>query len=112
MTVEGMINLMVEKNPGMYKEDLKKIVALVLDGMREVIKRGDSLTLTGIGVVHPKFVEGQEVWKNPYTGRHEVLERRVVLAFRPYKKFQDYLTDRMAGEFSTESFGLDEGISV
>lgn len=112
MTVEGMVKLMADKNPTMNQEEIKKVVFLVLDGMREVIKRGDSLTITGIGVVYPKFVDSKEVWKNPFTGKHEVLERKVILAFRPYNKFQDYLTDRMAREFPTESFGLEEGMTV
>jgi len=112
MTIDGLIDVILEQNPGMIKEDVRKIVRVVFKGTKEVVHRGESLLLPGIGKIYPAFKEGKELWRNPYTKKHVVLDRRIVLKFTAYKKFEDHLTSLMAEEISPEDFGLDESTRV
>lgn len=98
MTNQEFVRLIMQQNPGMFRDDVWKIVQLVFEGMRKAISTGESLLIPGLGTIYPEFLEPKE-WKSPFNGEVKYLNKRVRLRFRPSKKMERHLTETLLGVF-------------
>lgn len=108
MTNKDFVRLIMKQNPGMFRDDVWKIVQLVFDGMREAIGTGESLLIPGLGTIYPEFLDAKE-WKSPFNGEVKTLDKRVRLRFRPSKKMERHLTEKLLGVF--DGTEVEEAVS-
>jgi len=110
MTNSEFIKLVLSKNPGMFQDDVRKIVKFVFTNIKEAIETGESILIPGVGTIYLQFKEGKTGWRNPFTGEVKDVEGKVKLRFRPNKRLQDHLTETMRDMFETGSVDLDYNI--
>ena len=81
MTKEGLVNAVCTKT-GMASADSKKAVQAVIDTITEVLKRGDSLQLTGFGTFSVEERAARE-GRNPATGEKLQIPAKKVAKWKP-----------------------------
>ena len=92
------LKFMSLRHPEMYKEDIRKIVDVVFDGIRAAITTGDNFYLPGIGIFYPfykRYEGGKRQWKSPGTGETYEIKDKVQLKFRASRSFERFLSEKL-----------------
>lgn len=77
---------------GMSRKEAGRLVDTMLDTIREVLVRGESVKVTGFGnfVVRKKE---ERVGRNPHSGEDLIIPARNVLTFKPSQLLRDRLNE-------------------
>jgi nucleoid DNA-binding protein len=92
------IKFMCDRHPGMYKEDVRKIVDVVFEGVKAAIATGDNFYLPGVGIFYPfykRYEGGKCQWKSPGTGEVYEIKDKVQLKFRASRSFERFLSEKL-----------------
>jgi len=68
---------------GVTLQDADRFVAIVLDEIRAMLKRGDEVTFKGFGRFAPVRQEGR-IKRKPETGERIITPAKNVVKFKPY----------------------------
>jgi integration host factor subunit alpha len=82
---------------GIPKKDASDILELMLDSIKGVLQKGETVKIAGFGnfvVRHKRARKG----RNPKTGEEIGITPRKVVTFRPSQVFKRYVNDAQAGE--------------
>ena len=79
MPVKSEILKQLSKNwPGFLKKDLEKFTNIILEEIKQTLKRGDRVELRGFGVFSTN-IQKASIRRNPRTGEKvNVLEKRTI----------------------------------
>ena len=90
MTKSDLILRLAEKNPHLYKRDVERIVATVLDEITAALARGDRVELRGFGAFSVKH-RGARIGRNPRTGESVRVSEKAVPYFKTGKELRERL---------------------
>jgi integration host factor subunit alpha len=82
---------------GIPKKDASDILELMLDSIKGVLQKGETVKIAGFGnfvVRHKRARKG----RNPKTGEEIGITPRKVVTFRPSQVFKRYVNDAQADE--------------
>lgn len=101
MTNREFILHITKQHPGMFQEDVGKMIQVVFHGLRTAIANGESLLIPGLGTLYPEFVEPR--MKTLPSGERRLLDEKVRVRFKASRKFERKLTEELLGVLSNES---------
>jgi integration host factor subunit alpha len=84
---------------GIPKKDASDILELMLDSIKAVLQKGETVKIAGFGnfvVRHKRARKG----RNPKTGEEIGITPRKVVTFRPSQVFKRFVSDAQPGEMS------------
>ena len=84
---------------GIPKKDASDILELMLDSIKAVLQKGETVKIAGFGnfvVRHKRARKG----RNPKTGEEIGITPRKVVTFRPSQVFKRFVSDSQPGEMS------------
>lgn len=103
MTNRDFIKYLMHLHPGMFRDDVQKMVQVVFSGMRSALALGESINIPGLGTISPEFVEQKGTyWVNPATGEETELQDKFRLRFSGSRKFEQELTNKMMGTLNVK----------
>lgn len=82
---------------GIPKKDASDILELMLDSIKGVLQKGETVKIAGFGnfvVRHKRARKG----RNPKTGEEIGITPRKVVTFRPSQVFKRYVNDAQSGD--------------
>ncbi len=82
---------------GIPKKDASDILELMLDSIKAVLQKGETVKIAGFGnfvVRHKRARKG----RNPKTGEEIGITPRKVVTFRPSQVFKRFVSDAQPGE--------------
>jgi integration host factor subunit alpha len=82
---------------GIPKKDASDILELMLDSVKAVLQKGETVKIAGFGnfvVRHKRARKG----RNPKTGEEIGITPRKVVTFRPSQVFKRYVNDAQSGD--------------
>jgi len=90
MTKAEIIDAVYERVGGFSKKEAAEVVEAVFDSMKEVLREGEKIKLSGFGnfVVREKAAR---IGRNPQTGDEIMIAARRVLTFRPSQVLKEIL---------------------
>lgn len=91
MTKADLISEVFEK-VGLPKQDAEELVEMILDSIKQVLKEGETVKLSGFGnfVVRSK---NSRKGRNPKTGQEIEITPRKVVSFRPSMIFKEHVVE-------------------
>jgi len=99
MTKADMISDVFDK-VGLPKQDAEELVEMILDTVKQTLKQGDTVKLSGFG----NFVVRQKrsrKGRNPKTGQEIEITPRSVVSFRPSMIFKEHVIESTASSSAT-----------
>ncbi len=70
--------------PNIYKKDLEKITDIILNEIKQTLKRGERVELRGFGVFSTK-IQKQRISRNPRTGQKVNTREKKTIHFKMSK---------------------------
>ena len=87
-----LLNQLKESYPNFLKKDLEKVVSVVLNEIKQALKRGDRVELRGFGMFSTN-IQKARISRNPKTGEKvNTLEKRTIhfkMAKEMFKKLNN-----------------------
>jgi integration host factor subunit alpha len=99
MTKADIISDVFDK-VGLPKQDAEELVEMILDTIKQTLKTGDTVKLSGFG----NFVVRQKrsrKGRNPKTGQEIEITPRSVVSFRPSMIFKEHVIESTASGSTT-----------
>ena len=87
-----LLNQLKKSYPNFLKKDLEKVVSIVLNEIKQALKRGDRVELRGFGIFSTN-IQKARISRNPKTGEKvNTLEKKTIhfkMAKEMFKKLND-----------------------
>tara|TARA_B100000795_G_scaffold90_1_gene45 strand:- start:2609 stop:2899 length:291 start_codon:yes stop_codon:yes gene_type:complete len=87
-----LLKRLADNYPNFYKKDLKKLVNIILDEIKQALKRGDRVELRGFGIFSTNTQKAR-ISRNPKTGEKvNTLEKKTIhfkMAKEMFKKLNN-----------------------
>ena len=99
MTKADIISDVFDK-VGLPKQDAEELVEMILDTVKQTLKQGDTVKLSGFG----NFVVRQKrsrKGRNPKTGQEIEITPRSVVSFRPSMIFKEHVIESTSSATAT-----------
>jgi integration host factor subunit beta len=90
MMKSELVQRIAEQNPHLYQRDAENIVNAILGGIIAALARGDRVELRGFGTFSVKN-RPAHTGRNPRTGAHVVVKRKIVPSFKTGKEMHKRL---------------------
>ena len=81
-----IINILANNYPNFLKKDLKKIVDIFLEEVRNSLKRSERVELRDIFSLEPRFHKGR-MGRNPSTNTKVYVKKKYSILFKSSKKW-------------------------
>lgn len=80
-----IINQLKKSYPNFLKRDLEKMVSVVLNEIKQALKRGDSFELRGFGTLRPR-IQKARISRNPATGQKVNTPQKINIHWKQSKE--------------------------
>ena len=80
---------------GLLREDAEVAGRLVFGTVRKILLTGDEVSIPVLGTLYLRTSKPRKEWKNPGTGELQKRKEGVKLKFRPSRKFENLLTNKL-----------------
>jgi len=80
-----LLNQLKKSYPNFLKKDLEKVVSVVLDEIKQTLKRGDRVELRGFGMFSTK-IQKARISRNPKTGEKVNTPEKKTIHFKMAKE--------------------------
>ena len=80
-----LLNQLKQSYPNFLKKDLEKVVSVVLDEIKQTLKRGDRVELRGFGMFSTK-IQKARISRNPKTGEKINTPEKKTIHFKMTKE--------------------------
>ena len=80
-----LLNQLKESYPNFLKKDLEKVVSIVLNEIKQTLKRGDRVELRGFGIFSTN-IQKARISRNPKTGEKVNTPEKRVIHFKMAKE--------------------------
>lgn len=107
MTRKELIERLRDKFPEIEKEDLKEIVEVFFETIKNELKRGNRIELRGFGVIYLKKIRGL-IFRNPKNLQKYYVKNKVRVIFKTGKEFKERLNSPFLAsmDLGTQTFRL------
>ncbi len=79
-----LIKQLKKSYPNFLSKDLDKLVSIILDEIKNTLKRGERVELRGFGIFHSN-VQKESIRRNPRTGEKVNVPRKKTIHFKMSK---------------------------
>ena len=80
-----LINQLKKSYPNFLKKDLEKVVSIVLNEIKQTLKRGDRVELRGFGIFSTN-IQKARISRNPKTGEKVNTPKKKIIHFKMAKE--------------------------
>ncbi len=80
-----IIKQLKKSYPNFLTKDITKIISVVLDEIKQAIKRGDSVELRGFGSLRPR-IQKARISRNPATGQKVNTPKKINIHWKQSKE--------------------------
>jgi len=80
-----LLKRLADNYPNFYKKDLKKLVNIILDEIKQALKRGDRVELRGFGIFSTNTQKAR-ISRNPKTGEKVNTPKKKTIHFKMAKE--------------------------
>jgi len=87
-----LLKQLTDSYPNIYKRDLTKFTNIILNEIKEALKRGDRVELRGFGMFSTS-VQKASIRRNPRTGEKVHIKEKQVIKFKMSKELFIKLND-------------------
>ena len=87
-----LLKKLSDNYPNFFKKDLEKFTNIILDEIKQSLKRGDRVELRGFGVFFTN-IQKARISRNPATGEKENKHRKKTIHFKMAKEMFKKLND-------------------
>ena len=87
-----LLNQLKKSYPNFLKKDLEKVVSVVLDEIKQALKRGDRVELRGFGIFSSN-IQKARISRNPKTGEKVNTPEKKTIHFKMAKEMFKKLND-------------------
>ena len=87
-----LLNQLKKSYPNFLKKDLEKVVSVVLNEIKQALKREDRVELRGFGMFSTK-IQKARISRNPKTGEEVPITARQVVTFRASNVLKSEVSD-------------------
>ncbi len=92
MIKSELINLVASQNPHLYRQDVERIVDIVLDDIASALEQGDRVELRGFGAFFIRHRPARS-GRNPKNGEAVAVEEKWVPLFRAGKEIRERINE-------------------
>ena len=87
-----LLNQLKKSYPNFLKKDLEKVVSVILDEIKQTLKRGDRVELRGFGMFSTN-IQKARISRNPKTGEKVSTPKKKTIHFKMSKDLFKKLND-------------------
>ena len=87
-----LLNQLKKSYPNFLKKDLEKVVSVVLNEIKQALKRGDRVELRGFGIFSTN-IQKARISRNPKTGEKVNTPEKKTIHFKMAKEMFNKLND-------------------
>lgn len=91
MTKADLARAVYERHGGISNKEASRLVDMILDFIKQGLRRGERIQITGFGTFVVREKKGRK-GRNPQTGEEMIIAARKSVVFRPSKSFQTNLS--------------------